>query len=260
MLKRVFLVLLFSFMFSGCNLVKGKSGIEIISFPSAKVYIDGTEAGMTPYKNNNLTPGKMMVKLVSKDQEWEREVKLVKNANTVIDWEFGEDKEASGGYILYMEETGDSKKTGLIVSSIPDRAAVSIDGEIKGLSPLKLDEIGEGDKQVKISFPGHKSIDVFIRSVRKYRLIVEAVLGREKVVEKVVEEESDLVANVQEVLILETGTGWLRTREASSSASLEKGRVLPGEKYPLVEEGEEWTKILVKGEEVWVSSQYVSKI
>jgi hypothetical protein len=263
MLVQLIVILFSAFFLSGCNLFAGRSGVEIVSFPSAKVFVNGVEAGMTPYKNNDLTPGEAEIKLVANSQEWTKKIKLQKNANTVIDWEFGEEEKKSGGYVLYMEETGDSKKTGLIVSSNPDRAAVSIEGEIKGLSPIKLEDIGEGDKQVTISFPGHKSANVFIRGIKGYRLIIEASLGREKVVEPIEEEvEVELSQNlVAKVKILETGTGWLRVREEASSASREIDRVIPGEEYELLNEQTDWVLIKIEeGTQGWVSATFVEKI
>jgi len=262
MLVQLTVILFSAFFLSGCNLFSGRSGIEIVSFPSAKVFVNGVEAGMTPYKNNDLTPGEVEIKMVANSQEWTKKIKLQKNANTVIDWEFGDDEKKSGGYVLYMEETGDNKKTGLIVSSSPDRAAVSIEGEIKGLSPIKLEDIGEGDKQVTISFPGHKSANVFIRGIKGYRLIIEASLGREKVVEPIEETEVGLSQNlVPKVKIKETETGWLRVREEASSASREIARVNPEEEYELLDEKIDWILIRLDEEKQgWVSATFVEKI
>lgn len=263
MLVQLITILFSAFFLGGCDLFAGRSGVEIVSFPSAKVFVNGVEAGMTPYKNNDLVPGEAEIKLLANSQEWTKRIKLQKNANTVIDWEFGEDERKSGGYVLYMEETGDTKKTGLIVSSSPDRAAVSVEGEIKGLSPLKLDDIGEGDKQVTISFPGYKSANVFIRGIKGYRLIIEASLGREKVVDLVEEEvEVELSQNlVAKVKIKETETGWLRVREEASSASREIDRVTPGNEFELLDEKTDWVLIkLDENKQGWVSATFVEKI
>jgi hypothetical protein len=86
-----------------------KSGIEIISYPPAKVFIGDKEAGMTPYKNNTLKPGEQKIKLVANGQEWTKNVHLENGANTVINREFG-DNNQNGGYVLYFETTGNKKK------------------------------------------------------------------------------------------------------------------------------------------------------
>jgi len=268
MLKKLLIVLVCGLTLGGCNLNPKKSGIEIMSYPTAKVFIDGKEAGMTPYKNVTLKPKEVEVRLEARNSQWTRKVELKNNVNTVIDWEFGDEGGDSGGYLLFMEKTGDEKKSGLMLSASPDKAAVSIDGEIKGFAPMRIENIGSGDKQVTVSFPGYKSINVFVKAVNGYQLVVEANLVLEKV-SKVNnnETESNLepiisaTENKQKVKIKETETGWLNVREASSSASREIQKINPGEEYELLEEGQSWYKInLGGGKTGWISAKYADKI
>jgi len=81
-------VLLASVFLGGCSLMPKKSAIEISSYPIAKVYLNGKEVGTTPYKDTNLEPGEIEVKLMSGDKLWTRKIKLQNNVSTVIDWGF----------------------------------------------------------------------------------------------------------------------------------------------------------------------------
>lgn len=247
---------------SGCNLGMEKSGVEIISYPTAKVYIADKEAGMTPYKNNSLKPGELKIKLVANGQEWAKTIHLENGANTVVNREFG-DNEESGGYTLYFESTGDKDKSGIMISTIPDRSTVLIDDEIKGFSPIRLDNAGDGDKKLTISFPGKKSINSFVRLVNGYQLVVESDLISEKAIPTPTEANTEVTPTVQQqrtVTIKTTETGWLRVRREASSSSAEVTKVNPGEKYVFLEESGEWTKIQLKnGGEGWVLTKYVDK-
>jgi len=246
-------------------LVAKKSAIEINSYPVAKVYLDGKEVGMTPYKNRSLLPKDVEVKLVTNDKEWSKKIKLQNNISTVIDWEFGKNSENSGGYILYLEKTGDKNKAGIMINTNPGKSTVVIDNEVKGLSPIRISNIGEGDKHLALSFPNHKTIDIFLKAVLEYQLVVDAVLPEEEVLIEKEEERTEnleLLNNVSvvNIKIKETETGWLRVREASSSASKEIGRVYPGEIYPLIEEKTDWYKIdLGNKKSGWISSSYGEK-
>ncbi len=259
------LVLSSSLVLSGCSLSAKKSAVEINSYPVAKVYINGKEMGLTPYRNRSLSPGEIEIRLVTNDKSWTKKVKLQNNISTVIDWEFGQTDDQSGGYVLYLEKTGDKKKAGLMVNTSPNKSTVTVDNEIKGLSPLRISDIGQGDKHLALSFPGHKTMDVFMKSLKEYQLVVDAVLSEDKV--EVAEEEikienPDLVSTPATVLIKikETETGWLRVRETDSSASKEVSRVTPGKTYPLIEEKTEWYKIdLGEGKSGWISSSYGEK-
>lgn len=265
-LKLTLLLIISSLCLSGCSLVARKSAIEINSYPVAKVFLDGKEVGMTPYKNRSLLPVEVEVKLVTSDMQWSKKIKLQNNISTVIDWEFGKNNESSGGYILYLEKTGDKNKAGIMVNTTPAKGTVVIDNEIKGLSPIRIADIGEGDKHLALSFPNHKTIDIFMKSVRQYQLVVDAVLPEENlVIEKDEEKTEDLDLTTDNTLtvkvkIKDTETGWLRVREASTSAAKEVGRVYPGEFYPVIEEGIDWYKIDLGNEKSgWISASYGEK-
>ena len=264
--KLTFLLIISSLSLSGCSLVARKSAIEINSYPVAKVFLDGKEMGMTPYKNRSLLPQEVEVKLVTNDKEWSKKIKLQNNISTVVDWEFGEDNESSGGYILYLEKTGDKNKAGIMINTTPAKSTVVIDNEVKGLSPIRISNIGEGDKHLALSFPNHKTIDIFMKSVLEYQLVVDAVLPEEEIViEQEEEEKKDLsteISNIStiNIKIKETETGWLRVRETSSSMAKEIGRVYPGEVYPLVSEKTDWYEIdLGEDKNGWISASYGEK-
>jgi len=268
MKKTLMVIVLASFFLGGCALSPKRSAIEINSYPVAKVYLDDKEMGMTPYKNKNLKPGEVEVKLVTNDNSWNRKIKLQNNINTVVDLEFGKNKEDFGGYILYLEKTGDKKKAGLMVMSDPSGSTLSIDNEIKGFTPMKINNIGEGDRHLTITYPGHKNTDVFVKAVKEYQLVLEVILAKELVEitdqtetkPEIELENKDLIETIAKIIVKETETGWLKVREASSSASKEIARVNPGEKYDLLLQLGDWTKIDLGNNKIgWVSSKYVEK-
>lgn len=262
----LFLIIISSLFLGGCLVSTKKSAIEINSYPVAKVYIDGKEMGLTPYRNRQLKPGEIDVKLITNESEWSKKIKLQNNISTVIDWEFGKSQEESGGYILYLEKTGDKKNAGLMVNTNPNKSTVIIDNEIKGQSPKRINNIGEGDKHLTLSFPGYKTMDVFIKSLNEYQLVVDAVLKKDKVEVKPEEEvpidNADLLVKpvVVMVKIKPTETGWLRVRELDSMGAKEVARVIPGETYPLLEEKLEWYKIDLGNDKTgWIAASYGEK-
>lgn len=249
---------------SGCGLVPQRAGVEIMAYPTAKVFIDGREAGMTPYKNTSLVPKEVEIKLVVRELEWIRKIELENKVTTVIDWEFGKTEGETGGYVLSMEKTGDNNKAGLMINALPDKSAVAIDGEIKGYSPIKLDEIGEGDRQIAVSFPTYKSINVFAKAVKGYQLVVDVRLPEEISASEAVNEieaKPSLAALSEKMITIKaTETGWLRVRKTASNTAEELGKVKPKEKYKLIEELSGWYKIdLGDGRQGWVSAKYAEK-
>lgn len=267
MLKKFLILVLASVFLGGCSLSPKKSGLEIMSYPTAKVFINNKEMGSTPYKNLDLKPGDNEVKLVAGTREWKKTIDLQNNINTVIDWQLGEDSSGDSGYILYLEKTGD-KKASLLVNTTPDKTTIKIDGEVKGISPIKVNELNEGDRQLIISFPGYKDVNVFMKAIIGYQLVVNAKLAEEKndvsqIIETPIEATSsgDLnVAQSQKITIKETETGWLKVRESNSSSSKEIVKVKPGESYVLLDEETDWYKIdLGSSNSGWISATYASK-
>ena len=86
------LVIISSVFLSGCLVSTKKSAIEINSYPVAKVYIDGKEMGLTPYRNRQLKPGEIEVRLITNESEWTKKIKLQNNISTVVDWELAKPK------------------------------------------------------------------------------------------------------------------------------------------------------------------------
>lgn len=79
------------------------------------------------------------------------------------------------------------------------------------------------------------------------------------------DEEDDQAANVERpyVVILETGTGWLRVRsEPNASLDNELAKVDVGEKLPFIEANDTgWYLIVYKdGEEGWISGRYADLV
>ena len=244
------LVIISSVFLSGCLVSTKKSAIEINSYPVAKVYIDGKEMGLTPYRNRQLKPGEIEVRLITNESEWTKKIKLQNNISTVVDW----------------EKTGDKKSAGLMINTNPTKSTIKIDDEVKGLSPIRMSNIGEGDKHLALSFPGHKTMDVFVKSLNEYQLVIDAVLKKDKVEVKPEEEikidNADLLEKPTVIMIKikPTETGWLRVRELDSMGSKEVARVVPGETYPLLEEKQEWYKIdLGNNKNGWIAASYGEK-
>jgi hypothetical protein len=258
MWKKVLLVFLISFILSGCSFSNKKTGIEIMTNPSAKIYINGKNEGNAPYKNNDLKPGEIDLRLEYGEIVVNKKIKLKDGSASVIDWNFGQNEEESGGYVLSMEKTGDKKMVGLIATSTPNKSILSIDDQNLNYTPKKIDNLGEGDKKITISFPSYKSTNIFIGGVKGYRFIIEAKLAKEEVIMSTIEPTPTSLAEKKMITIKETETGWLRVRDSSSSAGSEITKINPGESFELIEESGDWVKIkLNDNKSGWVSATYV---
>ena len=258
----VLLIIASGILLGGCG-SKGVAGVEIITQPITKIFIDGKEAGMTPYRNNSLLEGIINIRLGEEGIGWwQRRLELKKNISTVINWTFDKTEKSSGGYILSMEKQS-PKRASLILASLPSGAAVSIGGEMRGDTPMAISDLGEGDKEVSIMLPGFKTISVGIRPIIGYRMLIEATLAREEKMAATPESNNTqlaLIGGTKKIKILPTETGWLRVRAGSNPTSPEIGKVRTGEEYEYYSETKEWIEINFGGKKGWVATKYVAKL
>jgi hypothetical protein len=236
------------------------------AFKSRSLSFEGEQYAEYTYKHDGLEF--TMTFWAVEDKEWKRKVDLQSNINTVINWQFGETEEENNGYVLSLEKTG-SKKASLMVNTTPDKTTVTVDGQVRGISPIKIGNINQGDRQLAISFPGYKDLNVFVKALNEYQLVINAKLAVEKTnIDQIINNEKEATdsssLNVEivqtKVLIKKTETGWLRVRELNSKVSKEITKVKPNESYVFLDEKNGWYKIdLGNGKSGWVSATYAEK-
>ncbi len=255
---------LFGFIFIN-PLNKQESAVKLVSFPPAQVYINGTDAGTTPYENDNLPAGLTTFKLVPDDgsQIWQRELDLTPNAQTIVNWNFDLEKAQQFGSILYLEKISYRDRADLVVSCQPKSCSITINGQLRGQAPVNIEDIEAGEHTITVSQPGYQSQEVTARTVSGYRLMVEMELATREGDEEIIEEPAPAPPRPEQpkVIILQTPTGWLRVRDGPSTGGEEVARVDPDQEFVLLDEQSGWYKIeYEEGEEGWISAQYAEKL
>lgn len=248
------------------KLKPAKAGLQIETTPQATVYIDGEQAGTTPFDLVR-EPGEISIRLVpiatnGSLAPWGTKVGLAQGIKTVIRRDFAETEEQSAGEILSFDKlTGDAVQ--MTVVSVPDSSQVVVDGEKRGFTPLPIDTVTAGEHAIVVSQAGYGERQIRAKSETGYKLTVVAVLAKLATAPEASEEASLEEEQPTKVNIKDTPTGFLRVRSLPSKNATESGQVKPGEEYVLLEEssGGEWYKIeYIKGKEGWVSSEYVTKV
>lgn len=268
------------------------SGIQIDTFPKAKVFLNDKDSGSTPFYKEGLAPGDYSLKLVpdggTGDTNFETKVKLVPGVLTMVTRVFGQTVDSSSGQVVYLDKTSLSDISSIAIVSDPDGSLVKIDGEEKGVTPLALKDLSAGTHEILIVKPGFDSQTVSGKLEKGFELRIFVKLAKAgetqpqtpaqpatssaspaspsaakktppPVVVTTPKPVASSSASGKEVLILDTPTGFLRVRFEPSTTASEVARVKPGEKYPLLEEASGWMKIKLDTLVGWISSQYASK-
>lgn len=256
--------------------------LKISSSPSSSVFINNVIVGKTPFEDK-FAEGEYLVKLIPEGQatetaSWSGKVKVLRNTLSYINRELGTSDITSSGEILTVEKIKrqqKNKKFGEIyIETEPQGAIVSLDNEEKGVSPLLLQNVLEGQHELTFSIPGYFRRNVKLKVDAGYRInvFVKLALDKDKKSLTDLEKEtttSSSLTNKTYVIVNNNPLGWLRVRMDPSLTSTEAAKIKVGEKFEFLEEKNGWYKIrfnnnkesLVEGSftEGWVSKEYVSK-
>jgi hypothetical protein len=186
-MRRILTCLLFSLiplLLTGCLPSKQKAALQVITTPESSVFINGKLVGKTPYTDRELNPGEVTLKLIPEStaislSSWEGRLKLVGGVMSVVSREFAESEESASGDILTLESSKDKKSASLAVVTTPDGAAVKIDGENRGFSPLVLDQITEGEHQITLSLDNYRENTIKAKAINGFKLILNSKLAKE---------------------------------------------------------------------------------
>ncbi len=236
-----------------------RAELEIETVPAVTVYLNGKEVGKTPYKNFHLQPGSWKIKLAADGQNsfWERQLTVPASTRLFIDRMFKNG--SSQGRVIYLTPNGNSQKAGCILTSMPPKASVSIDGKMRGNTPLAIENLDSGQHHFVFALPGHRPIEVMAKTTIGYRLVVEIDFNPSAKTAKTTSSAA-LKTEKKLVAIKKTPTGWLRVRQQPTRSSKEIARVIPGNKYPYLEEKNGWFRIEYQpGRQGWISAIYAAR-
>lgn len=270
-------VIAVAFLFALMNVVNLKNanqraGLKITTNPVSTVYIDNENKGSTPFEISDLKPGIRTIKLVGPSVatapgklvpsvEWSRQIKLNTGVTSLINWDLSPDEASSSGEVVTLEQVEDKVTSGadVTVISTPANAKVMMDGKDYGEAPVTATNVTDGDHTFVLSKDGYKQREIRIKTFPKHKFQIEATLAAENRTQG--GSSIQIEENVEKVVILSTGTGWLRVRNSPGLGGEEIAKVNPGETYPLIEEKSGWVHIRLKdGKDGWVLGSYTKKI
>lgn len=255
-----------------------KSALYIESIPSSIVYIDGNQVGKTPYQGE-FSKREIRVKLVADSfstpiDPYESDISLHKGVKTVLKHEFNPDPEKEVTESLSFSDVGGSNSS-ISVVTIPDGARVRIDGKESGVSPIRVDNLVEGQHTISVESFSYNT-RIFDVQTKKGLLLTSFVdlAKNDQIQAKIEEKKADEEASQPEpaspykkLSIVDTPTGFLRIRDRPGVDGQEIGRATPGETFDVISYDAEggWYQIdfdsTASGKlthEGWVSARYAS--
>lgn len=230
-----------------------KSGISITATPQAKVLIDQVEVGNTPLVKEDLSVGEHQIRLESKTIFWQTTVRLEKGVVTTVNRELAISTASSSGEIVSLYQG-----RGVNITSVPINAQVQIDDKIFGSTPLMIDQIPPGEHTFFLTATGFISRQIRASIPDGYRLNIHTDLAVSQ--DSLDPPAISKVTVLQKGVVLDTGVGFLRVREAPQILAKELTRIKVGDNLVVISELEEWFKVrLADGTEGFVAAEFVRK-
>ncbi len=230
-----------------------KAGLLVESNPTADVYINDNPFGKTPFQKEDLVAGEYLIELKGDQVSWRGYVKLSSGTLAVINRDLAQTQAASSGEVITLEE-GD----GVTVVSTPSQADVEIDGKFMGRTPIRINDISEGDHQFIISHNNFLKRSIRAVLTKGYNLNLKVDLAISEI--DFTKIQSEPIESSLRVTVKQTPLGFLRVRSEPSISGAEIARVKSGEVLTLIEENASWVKVrLDDGKEGFVSAQYIEK-
>lgn len=242
----------------------GKGALQINTNVKGKVFLNGTEIGTAPLcrctENETLPSGTYDLRIEPEDKNlaaFSTKVKINGGVLTAVERTFLPGAYASAS-ILTLEKIN-SQQPELVITSLPDKAIVTIDSISKGITPYQANDLSVSEHELRISKEGFQEKAMQIKMIENHRLVMEVYLGTEGAQEQLeknspddnaIEEEELPEATIETedktVTILTTPNGFLRVRSGAGTNFDEVGRVNSGDTFNLISEDNGWLEIEIE--------------
>ena len=242
----------------------GKGALQISTNVKSKVFLNGTEIGTAPLckctENETIVSGIYDLRIEPEDKNlsaFSTKVKINGGVLTAVERTFLPGAFASASILTLEKDT--TQKPELVITSLPDKAIVTIDSISKGITPFQTSDLSESEHELRIGKEGFQEKTMQIKMIQNHRLVVEIYLGTQGADEKLelqnnsAEEASNSaetnaleeIISDKKVTILNTPNGFLRVRSGAGTNFPEVTRVESGEIFDLIEESNGWMEIRI---------------
>lgn len=269
--------LMVKFLFFGSQADLGE--LTVLSTPKATVFIDQIQVGTTPHRQT-LKVGEYTIKLIpdkdaSQSASWQGKVRVFNNAVTYVGRALGSSDITTAGEIstvTKMERKPSRTDVGeIFINTDPAGALAYLDLDEKGVAPLLLSDVPKGTHEVMVYLPGFLRrtfklhVEPGYRTATTVKLAIDGqsakTASKSATIKKDAERKTTPDTQQTKIRIKDTPTGWLRVRSEPSVQASESAKVNPGETFDLLEEQQNWYKILFNEEqEGWVTAEFAEKI
>ena len=138
------------------NNIAGEAALAVNSVQgNTNVFVNDKLLGTTPFYSNAIKSGNVEVSIRNDDRTFDINLNLEPNTETILNRELGPNRDFGAGDTVWVERSKDTPSMSVI--SDPVGALVKLDGEVKGETPITINNIKIGEHDLEISKDGFES-------------------------------------------------------------------------------------------------------
>jgi hypothetical protein len=146
---------------------------------NVEVMLGKNELGMAPIKDYLIASGWYELQLKTDDYTYSIPLRLTPRTATVVDWQVSNTIAKSAG-VFYELTPIRGEEVELNVTSVPERAALSVDDEEEVVfSPTQIEKLEPGKHTLRASLPGYRSQEIPFMLTPGYQLKLTIKLGQD---------------------------------------------------------------------------------
>lgn len=172
----IFLIILLFVLirFVVLNRTPRQGQLKITSNVAARVLLENRDIGKTPLEQK-MNTGDYSIRLVPENTDqsissWQGRITINPNTLTYINRDLSQSELTSAGEQLWIEKIAGNAAE-LSVISVPDGANVILNDQPRGVTPISLTDLPQGDHTLVISSPGFEPRTVKIKLTSGYRVV-----------------------------------------------------------------------------------------
>ncbi len=244
-------------LLSGCSAVgfKKYAALQVTSTPEASIFLDDKHLGKTPFYSNKLDSGTHSLKISASDASYSEKIDLKDQVLTVVNRQLANNPLAQSGELLTLAPDLE----GLMVTSLPNEAQVTLDGKYLGKTPLQITNVSAGEHKVLISKEGFIDREFVIKITKDKQVQAQVTLASQ--ITKVLSQAQDTTpAQSAKVTITRTTRGVLNVLKSPDASSAQIGDAKIGEQYDLIGQQDNWLMINFQGKQGWIPTDSAKRL
>ena len=251
-------LLLLTWLLSGCSAIGFQkfAALQVTSTPQASIFLDGKHLGQTPFYLDQLKNGNYSLKIATPDATYLDEIELSNGTLTVVNRDLSSNFMAQAGETLSLK----SGLKGVMITSLPTEADITIDGRYMGKTPLQITDIEKGEHKVLATRQGYVDREFSIKTLAGYQVVAEVTLASKVAKGLAIDVSGPEASSSAKVESAKLAQSTVKIKSRPSATSRDLGTAKRNDQLPIIGQNQNWYQVIFEGKAGWITRESVVKL